>query len=183
MKPIFVMGTGRSGTSTVARLLHTEFDVCMGQRFRDPDEFNPMGYYEDLDLKNLNEQFLSGTLTFPAFATALENELMHPWRRNTNWGLKDPRLCELGGFYFAQLDPIVIRCTRSKEQVVASLQKCYGYAEDVASKIFEGRENALDNLLRHRHVKLISFDQLKSDEQVGEEIENVLKFFDIITGE
>ena len=45
---VLVFGTGRSGTSTVARLLHEECKVHMGDSWvRQPDNFNPKGYYED----------------------------------------------------------------------------------------------------------------------------------------
>ena len=178
MKPIFVVGVGRSGTSTVARLLHTEFGICMGQRFREPDEKNEKGYYEDLDLKSLNEQFLIGALTNPSFITALENELAKPWRQKIQWGFKDPRLCELGGIYFTYLQPIVIRCCRPKEQVIKSLQRCYGLTEQDASRLFDRREVALDNLLYRTEKKTITFGfggKRKTDKEIRQELTRMLK--------
>ena len=45
---LIVAGTGRSGTSAVARVLH-ESGFAMGTTFADASEFNPLGFYEDLD--------------------------------------------------------------------------------------------------------------------------------------
>ena len=61
-KPIFVIGTGRSGTSTVARLLHDNFDINMGDNFRPANDDNPSGFYEDLDLKRLNDRMLTSQM-------------------------------------------------------------------------------------------------------------------------
>ena len=44
---IIVLGSGRSGTSTVARLCHTRIGVCMGHVLKQGDPLNPNGYYED----------------------------------------------------------------------------------------------------------------------------------------
>jgi hypothetical protein len=54
-KPIIVTGTGRSGTSAVARVLH-ESGVSMGQHFAGPSPQNATGYYEELSVAALNDK-------------------------------------------------------------------------------------------------------------------------------
>ena len=55
---IIVTGTGRSGTSAVARVLH-ESGVRMGSEFDPPSEFNAEGFYEEVGLRVMNEQILA----------------------------------------------------------------------------------------------------------------------------
>jgi hypothetical protein len=49
--PIIVVGTGRSGTSTVSRILHENLGVCMGHFLRHHKHHD---YYEDLLAHSLN---------------------------------------------------------------------------------------------------------------------------------
>jgi hypothetical protein len=60
LQSILVVGTGRCGTSTVARVLHEQLGVCMGSRFREADANNPRGFYEDLDALEANQRLLAG---------------------------------------------------------------------------------------------------------------------------
>jgi hypothetical protein len=52
---IIVTGTGRSGTSAVARVLH-ESGINMGRNFAGPGPHNATGYYEDLDVAAVNDK-------------------------------------------------------------------------------------------------------------------------------
>lgn len=56
--PCIVLGAPRSGTSLLAGWLHHS-GVLMGDRFLEPDEGNPGGYFEDLDFLELHRRFLS----------------------------------------------------------------------------------------------------------------------------
>ena len=47
-----VVGTGRSGTSTVARVMHEKLGISMGNEFVPSNEFNEKGYYEDVVLQS-----------------------------------------------------------------------------------------------------------------------------------
>ena len=173
---ILVVGSGRCGTSTVARLLHEEFDVCMGKRFRESDEYNKKGYYEDLELKNANQFLIAGQITFEAWFTSVENELLKSWRKDTVWGFKDPRLCTLGGFYLAMISPprMIIRCKREEKQVAASMVRCYDWPLHDALGIVRQRELMLDNLLVEEKYHPIFFNEPKTDEAVKKEIESIL---------
>jgi hypothetical protein len=55
---LVVAGTGRSGTSAVARVLH-ESGYTMGASFADASEFNALGFYEDLDAAWTNEGIMA----------------------------------------------------------------------------------------------------------------------------
>ena len=83
---IFVVGTGRSGTTTVARLLETRFGIDMGGP-SSISEAQPDGDWEEEFVRRLNWQFIN-------------NEINHTeWRRVVlewaetkvePWGVKHP---------------------------------------------------------------------------------------------
>lgn len=53
-----VTGSGRSGTSAVARVLH-ESGIYMGQKLFLATQYNPKGYYEDRAVRELNDSILA----------------------------------------------------------------------------------------------------------------------------
>jgi len=62
---IIVTGSGRSGTSAVARVLH-ESGISMGRDLLGPTEFNARGYYEERDVVAMNDRILAGCGLRPA---------------------------------------------------------------------------------------------------------------------
>lgn len=165
---IFVVGPGRSGTSTVARILHEKLGVSMGESFRDPDDTNPQGYYEDLSFKDLNMRMLSGGIPLDIWKSNLK-ALMS--QRKEPCGLKDPRLCYLLGHYLelAQ-DALLIRTHRPAHLVASSMSRCYKwpYVDSLQETI--RRETMLDALVAGRTVYEINFSQQISDEELEEKI-------------
>ena len=89
---VLVFGTGRSGTSSVARVLHQNLGISMGVRFREPDGNNPEGVFEDLDFVELNRAIVSNQMPFSTWLNRINAVAS---ARNGTWGLKDPRLCYL----------------------------------------------------------------------------------------
>lgn len=161
---VFVVGTGRSGTSTIARLLHERLNVSMGGRFRAVDDQNPDGYYEDLDFKEANEKALNGKMRVPVFVETIEHLAS---QRTGKWGLKDPRLCYLLGFYLRLMpDAVVIRTRRELSAVAESLSRCYGWPLANALHEAHRRESFLDRYESH----LVSFDHKRTDESLLEEL-------------
>ena len=53
-----ITGMHRSGTSLVARFLHLS-GVDMGKEWIDPNEDNPLGYFEDADFVSLHQRILA----------------------------------------------------------------------------------------------------------------------------
>ncbi|HET6615259.1 MAG TPA: hypothetical protein VFH62_05185, partial [Dehalococcoidia bacterium] len=54
---IIVAGSGRSGTSAVARMLH-ESGMCVGRDLIPPDEGNAEGYYEERAVVQVNDEIV-----------------------------------------------------------------------------------------------------------------------------
>lgn len=164
---ILVVGPGRCGSSAIARVLHERMGVSMGKAFSKPDDHNPLGYFEDLEFKFINQGFLSGRLNFPDFWSRLASLVQ---QRGDPWGLKDPRLCYLIPFYLSLIpDAKVIRCRRSLDEIKASMNRCYGWTGEEADK----RERMLDRI----NHPMIDFDMSEhlSDEQIKERLCHALK--------
>ncbi len=88
-----VLGCPRSGTSTVARLLHTKMGVCMGHSLdNDPGGFNPGGNYEDRLLIPACTALALGHTTPGLYRMVLEAYHKGKGCTAETLGIKHPRL-------------------------------------------------------------------------------------------
>ena len=127
-----VLGMHRSGTSMIAKFLHT-LGINMGNTFRAPDQHNIFGYYEDQEWRNLNVAILKeagGTWYEPPIIANVDTfkvELIQLIRRkmgNGPWGFKDPRtILTIPHLHPYLPHPMYIYVRREKEAVLASLKK------------------------------------------------------------
>ncbi len=160
---ILVVGPGRSGTSVVAKALN-EMGVSMGVHFGKPDEINPHGYYEDLEFKNLNERFLRSDFNHVLFRDRLRQLIAH---REEPWGVKDPRLCFVLGFYLDELpNAVLVRTRRDMHSVAQSMCKCYGwsYIDTIVETM--RREACLDSFTVGHKVYEMNLNRKWSDEEL-----------------
>ena len=67
--PVLVVGTGGSGTSTVARQV-AQCGVFMGASLIGADERNPYGLCEDAEFVALNQALIEGRIAVPRGASA-----------------------------------------------------------------------------------------------------------------
>ena len=129
---ILALGTGRSGTSDVARILE-EQGVMMGHRFHMGDEFNPRGYFEDRDFQELNMMYVMLGLGENPKGDQLKlwldrfNKLINT--RQEPWGLKDPGIADFPELldHYMKLNPKVILCERNRQDI-----------EDIDSRYLRG---------------------------------------------
>jgi len=117
---IIVTGTGRSGTSTVARILHTRLNVCMGHSFSSKNSFE----------ENTMLIICRSVIGFPktpakkgsVYDILRTYERLHKKCSNTLVGFKSPHLSGFTNQQWKILNPrLVIRTSRAKELVVASM--------------------------------------------------------------
>ncbi len=112
---VFILGPHRSGSSLVADALHS-VGVNLGERFIEPNEDNPKGFFEDGDIVELNDRLLrSLNLSWDSFGFIWEQNFFSA-RLNAYHaaavsivsarfattklaGLKDPRFCILLPFW------------------------------------------------------------------------------------
>ena len=137
---IIVTGTGRSGTSAIARVLH-ESGVLLGSTFDPPSEQNRAGFYEDIEVRAVNfgivtELGLSDigrVRRWPWRSAMLAVAERHEREMQTlaaggAGGWKDPMFCVTLEAWLPHLPirPKIVVCLRSSEAFLHSVTQIYG---------------------------------------------------------
>ena len=108
-KPYYlVISNMRSGSSAVSRVMHENMGIKMFIHPQKPDEFNPKGYYEDVEVTNLNELCIRGEVNFRQHIEYMREYIRTITSLHVEWGLKDGRIALLGALY-KYLMPDVIK--------------------------------------------------------------------------
>lgn len=140
---ILITGSGRSGTSAVAQLLH-HAGLSVGNDLIEPDEHNAEGYFEERALVAINDAILEVAGVGAWFSTATREEIlsaassqleaMQDLATTATPVWKDPRLCWTLEPWLAVLPepPRIIVCLRSPAEVVASTLTFYMLGGDEA---------------------------------------------------
>lgn len=165
--PYLVIGTGRCGTSTVARILHEKLGVCMGHSFIPPDKNGPDGYYEDEKFVSLNGRVYRGELDMQDWLIFVKQEIYIRQAFQKPWGIKNIRMVDLLGMYLSFFNnPKIICCHRKKEDVVASFIKCYSSFQKQAEEIYSIRTTIMERLLRGRDCLSLDFTSRLDEEYI-----------------
>jgi hypothetical protein len=147
---IIITGSGRSGTSAVARMVH-ESGLLVGHDLIEADESNAEGYFEERPLIALNDAILNDVGLNEWFAVASRQQIldaaharadaMRELAADATPAWKDPRFCWTLEAWMELLPdrPRVIACLRSPSEVVASTLKYYGQAGGDAPSQLEHR--------------------------------------------
>lgn len=139
---ILVAGTGRCGSSAVAKFLH-ENGINMGPALVPGNESNPDGHYEDVDFRNLNQWRIDGKITPQSWRRGIEYLASI---RDEPWGFKDPRSAHFIAEYL-NLKPQVIRVRRDLCRCIESCVRWYGWPREQAAELMKFREDMLDHYL------------------------------------
>lgn len=147
---IIITGSGRSGTSAVARLVH-EAGLSVGHDLIEADESNAEGYFEERGLIAMNDAILNDVGLNEWFAVASREQILEAARargdamrelaESATPAWKDPRFCWTLEAWMELLPerPRVIVCLRSPSEVAASTLKYYGQAGEEAVRHVEHR--------------------------------------------
>jgi hypothetical protein len=155
-----IAGSGRSGTSAVAKLLH-EAGISVGRDLIEPDASNADGYFEERAVVAVNEQILRDAGLHAWFSTATRAQIIDAARAHADamgalaaaatpaW--KDPRFSWTLEAWLPLLPepPRVVVCLRSPGEVVASTLRYYGLAGDEAT-------DAVEHLWREQYERLLA---------------------------
>lgn len=146
-KCVLVLGTPRSGTSCVAGVLH-HLGVPMGERFPEPNEWNPGGFYQDEDFENAVDLFdmhwdrskpMAGCVLTrdetDAMARAEVRRLIAVRNASPLWGLKSNRMVHFLEELNTLTDLKVIRTYRPKAASVASWRARSGSTAAEATRV------------------------------------------------
>jgi len=167
--PYIVIGVGRSGTSAVARVLHTKLDVFMGLHFTVNEISCPEGTFEDVTFWNMHRHMLNGKLSFLAWHFTVQKLILAREKLGVPWGWKDPVTSPLIGFYISFFEdlPRIIRCNRKKSLVLRSMKKHWKLKDDDALNRYETTSLAMDRILKHLDHLVIDFkDRTLSDDEI-----------------
>lgn len=172
-----VLGTGRSGTSVIARLLHNNLNIDMGKYFRDPDQLNPKGYFEDLEFRNINAALLNGDKSQQRKLYQLivqKNEF--PPSGKLAWGIKDPRIPQLWEYYqqYINNETKIIVVTRDLEQIIKSMMYCYNWTRQDSINLILTRLYGINQLINNRIVLTIDFSIKRNDKELIDVLANFL---------
>lgn len=158
--PYIVVGVGRSGTSTVADILHNKLNVCMGNNFGgewNKQSSKPNGFWEDLDFSVASRGFVLGKINLDSWMDHVLLMAAQRKQRSRAWGFKDTRICYLLGFYLGIFQkPRLVYCKRDKDVVIRSLMKCYEFSDQESIMLYDQRTMLLDN----------AFSQINTDSLV-----------------
>lgn len=164
-----VIGPGRSGTSTVARILHEQLGVCMGHYLKMQ---LPGGAYEDYLAHGLTRMLVADALTAEEWLRVMSESHGHH-----SWGAKDPWFLYWSVGQLKQLDPgLVIRTWRSRDQVVRSWLHLRARCDRKEpppqaaahfERLWDDRERRADQVEANSfNVLRISFDEQRTDGEV-----------------
>lgn len=171
---ILVIGTGRSGTSTVAKLLH-EHGISMGNSFNSSTQHEDGCNYEDLECKKINTAFLEGKTSYNVYIRKLcKYGKDRDKQANGIWGVKHPAITYVLGIYLQVFDPVIINCTRDRDSVVKSVMRCYNWTREESEHLYDYRTIMLETLLSRIEHLAIDFTERLSDDYIWEQIEGYL---------
>ena len=134
MTPVLITGFHRSGTSAVARILHSA-SLDFGDNLLGADPSNPHGHFEDLDVIDAHDAALARcglTWKSPTTCPSPRPELgefiatfaANRSRTGQPWAIKDPRLCLFASDWLEHLpDAKVIVVLRRPGPAIDSLHR------------------------------------------------------------
>lgn len=168
--PYLVIGTGRSGTSTVARILHENLGVFMGSEWSELTESNPLGAYEDQEFTSLQKKLFFQNMPYKEWHEAIWDFIRKRRAMGKPWGIKDPLLSHnLGIFLSFFKNPRIILCDRRPDLVIASLQKWYDFSPEYAKQFHDMRKTQLERVLQGREYLRLAFDEEKIPDKIIEQ--------------
>ena len=154
-----ITGSGRSGTSAVAQLLH-EAGLSVGRDLIEPDEHNAEGYFEERMVIMINDAILKAAGVGEWFTTATREQIREAAAEYIDYmreqvkvatpAWKDPRFSWTLEPWLDVLPepPRIIVCLRSPAEVVASTLRYYAQAGEEA-------ENAVKHVWRTQYERLL----------------------------
>lgn len=175
-KVFLVLGTGRCGTSTVARILHEKIGVYMGNEFRD-------GHYEDLAFKDINDSFLDGyrsngnnihVIGFPEWYDKINKLIEKRNKEHEMWGFKDPRATILSGIFLSIIGSCrIIVCKRNEQDTIKSMVANTNWDHELAQFVYRERKRIILNntyFIDDDICFSIDFNERREDKWIEEEI-------------
>ena len=181
--PVIVIGSPRSGTSIVARLLQEELGVMMDEGPIRKDKHNPYGYYEDQKLIAINKVVLNRW----QMGSNNEQKIDKEWAirfaqwivmragKYEKWGFKEPRMV---GFIQWTLQffnkPVFIWTIRKEEQIIKSQVDKLGYASVIAKAGVAAYKKLIKQYIPKDQLHIINLSSQRSEKRLTKELQGIL---------
>ena len=184
---VVVTGTGRSGTSTVSRILHGKLGICMGhgQLFHEKSEAQPEGTYEDGPLLRASTR-LSGGFPFKNDTPSITSgewlyvfDEQHQKCGSTFVGVKSPHLSGVTLEDWEAISPrLIIRTFRPKKPTVESMKRWRAALGPVNwGKFIDDRENNMNEVFPELDIPVyvVSFATKRTDYDLKIQLRKILE--------
>lgn len=189
-KTVIVLGMHRSGNSLIGGILHL-LGVDLGKRLLAGNQFNPKGFFEDIDFLQLNEKILKhcdgdwdnppdrdAILRCTLFGTEIQRLLRG---RQGLWGWRDPRTTLTIELYLPFLvNPHFVVCWRNPNEIVKSLKEWMNFDELKTLKLTNRYHQRIVDLFEGHPTLprlMIAFEDLTADPIT--EVRRLSHFLDI----
>ena len=157
----------------MARVMHENMGINMGDEFPTSNWTTPDGNYEDKEIHALTGKFYCGENTWDQFMLSMQDIIRFRAARDIEWGFKSPRMAYFLGLILVYVGtPKIIRVDRDRDLTVASFKKCWGHTDVIANMRYDFVNRNLSVLLEKIDHLVIHFGrERKTEEEVQEAIE------------
>ena len=180
--PVIVVGSPRSGTSVVARLLHERLGIMMDEGPIKKDALNPQGYYEDERLVTINAQVLkrwqmgsnNEQRMDMAWAAQFAQWVTMRATKYERWGFKEPRM--VGFIHWALQffnEPLFIWPVRKDEQIIKSQAEKLGYPPVIAKAGIDAYKKLIDRHIGSKAHK-VDLSIQRNEDDLTVELQGIL---------
>lgn len=167
LDPYLVIGTGRCGTTTTARILHQNLGVCMGTVFHNSFPQAPFASYEDKEFADINYSLEAGGVNLSQWLQCVTYYIYKRQITNKPWGVKDLYLVDLLGLYLSLFDsPKIIWCVRDKKDTMASWCRVFRESKEEAECVYEMRTMTIKRLLVGRDYLELDFTKKRNEDEI-----------------
>lgn len=161
--PVLVVGTGRCGSSCLARLLETELGVWMGGPGH-VRESNPNGDWENADIKRHDTLLLDGDIGVTEWRRrVLQTTRTYP----QPWGHKHPAMAR---YLPEQLDTwptaVLVWAQRDHGDTITAWSKWYGRPEASCRNSIRRRLRALNAWVPHLDPLAIDMTERRDEDEL-----------------
>lgn len=171
-RAIFVLGTGRDGSSATAGVLD-HLGCTMGKEFHPSDRRNPYGTFEDVEFLYPENKYIRGQGPLPDYEALLaaRNEA------HKIWGAKSPLFVHTARHFLPlQEDARLVILNRKPADVINSYMRAYSHGRVTADTWYANQMDSLSARLREFDgpVLQVSFEDLLDDPE--SEVRRIMHF-------
>jgi len=134
-------------------------------------------YFEDADLKRINDAFYDQKINFNTWVNAVHGYIDKRNKEHKFWGFKDPRAILLVPTIHCFIDGDVkfIICERNRSKTITSMINNTKWDLKTSAMIYDMRKRAIENFTRGRNPLHVNFDLWRDQSYVVEAIRSHFK--------